>query len=514
MYLTQALHRWASATLAGVATACGERVRTFAETRERVSRLAGGLRRIGVAHEDRVGILSLNSDRYIESLFAIPWADGVLNPVNIRWSPTEIAYSLEDSQTRVLIVDDVFAQAVPAVQAIYPGLRTVIHAGDGPTPDFAISYEELITESEPTGDACRSGDDLAGIFYTGGTTGAPKGVMLTHANLVSAALGGLASGSFFRHGVTPRSLHVAPVFHLADFAFFLMTSIGGGANIAVPMFDPENVLELIGTQSVTDTLLVPTMIQMLADHPKVSAYDMSSLRTIVYGASPISPALLGRAQNAWPTVDFVQAYGMTELAALATILPAADHSDGTRQRSAGLMAPISEVRIADGDGTNVPHGVVGEIWVRGPQVMRGYWHKPQETTEALQNGWMRTGDAGYLDEDGYLYIVDRLKDMIITGGENVYSSEVENALAQHKAVAACAVIGLPDERWGERVHAVIVRAPHSSVTAAELQVHTRNLIAGYKVPRSVSFVDALPISGAGKILKRSLRDTIENSSRS
>ncbi|AEF40713.1 acyl-CoA synthetase [Hoyosella subflava] len=509
MYLTQGLHRWATATPGRVATICGDRSRTYAELSDRVSRLASGLRGIDIKDGDRVGVLALNSDRYIESLFAVPWANAVLNPVNIRWSPAEIAYSLEDSQTRVLIVDDVFAPAVPAVQQIYPALTTVIHAGDGPTPDFAISYEQLIAESDPIADARRSGDELAGVFYTGGTTGAPKGVMLSHTNLVSAALGGLASGNFFRHGATPRSLHVAPMFHLADFAFFLMTSIAGGTNIAVPMFDPQKVLGLIGTHEVTDTLLVPTMIQMLADHPSAPSFDVSHLRTIAYGASPISPALLGRAKKVWPGVDFVQAYGMTELSALATILPAADHSIETRQRSAGATSPTSEIRIAAEDGTDAPRGAVGEILVRGPQVMRGYWQKPEETEEALRDGWMHTGDAGYLDDDGYLYIVDRLKDMIITGGENVYSSEVENALAQHPAVAACAVIGLPDERWGERVHAVVVPAPQTTVTADELQEHTRALIAGYKVPRSVSFAESLPISGAGKILKRSLRDTVQ-----
>ena len=241
MYMTQALHRWAAADPDRISTVYGPRSRTYAETLDRVARLAAGLRNSGVDTGDRVAILALNSDRYVESVYAVPWAGAVLNPVNIRWSPAEMAYSLADSQTTVLIVDDLFAQALPAVRSLYPDLATVIHAGDGPTPEFAVSYETLLAESAPIDDARRSGDDLAGIFYTGGTTGSPKGVMLTHTNVVSAALGGLASRSFFGHGQTPRSLHVAPMFHLADFGFLLMTTIAGGTNVAFPGFDRAEV---------------------------------------------------------------------------------------------------------------------------------------------------------------------------------------------------------------------------------------------------------------------------------
>ncbi|CAM2929687.1 long-chain-fatty-acid--CoA ligase [Skermania piniformis] len=506
MYLTQALHRWAATTPDRPATSYGGRSRTYAEVRDRVARSAAGLRATGVAAGDRVGILALNSDRYVEAIHAVPWADAVLNPVNIRWSPAEIAYSLADSGTRTLIVDDLFAPAVPAIQALYPDLTTVIHAGDGPTPEFAVAYEALIADTDPIDDARRSGDQLAGIFYTGGTTGSPKGVMLSHANLISAALAGLASRSFFGHGQTPRSLHVAPMFHLADFGFLLMTTIAGGTNVAFPGFDPAKVLATIDEQQITDTLLVPTMIQMLVSSPAIQDAQLDSLRTVVYGGSPISPALLDRARTRLPGVDFVQAYGMTELAALATILPAAAHDDPAHRESAGRAGPVTELRIVDPSGRRQPAGTVGEILVRGPQVMQGYWEQPEQTAATLQDGWLHTGDAGYLDADGYLHIVDRIKDMIITGGENVYSSEVENALARHPAVAAVAVIGLPDERWGERVHAVVVPAPNTEVDIDALLTHTRELIAGYKVPRSVSCTDALPISGAGKVLKRALRE--------
>jgi acyl-CoA synthetase (AMP-forming)/AMP-acid ligase II len=506
VYLTQSLHRSASTNPDRVATIQGDRVRTYGQLIERVARLAGGLRGLGVETGDRVAILSLNSDRYLEALFAIPWAGGVVNPVNIRWSPAEIAYSLDDSRARVLIVDDAFAHLVPDLRERSKYLTTVICAGDGAPPESSPSYEDLATGSASIEDAHRSGDDLAGIFYTGGTTGVAKGVMLSHANVVTSALGGLASGHFFRHGAPPRSLHVAPMFHLADFALFMMTSIAGGTNVALPGFDAEAVFDAIGRYTISDTLLVPTMIQFLVDHPGREEFDTRSLRGILYGASPISPALLTRALEAFPGVAFVQAYGMTELSAVATILGFEDHQHPRRRHSAGKAAPTSEVKVVDESGLDVPSGSVGEILVRGGQVMSGYWDKPRETAAVLRDGWMHTGDAGRLDEEGYLHVVDRIKDMIISGGENVDSSEVENALSQHPAVAACAVIGVPDERWGEAVHAVVVRAEGATVTVDDLQAHTRSRIAGYKVPRSIEFVNALPLSGAGKVLKRALRE--------
>jgi acyl-CoA synthetase (AMP-forming)/AMP-acid ligase II len=247
------------------------------------------------------------------------------------------------------------------------------------------------------------------------------------------------------------------------------------------------------------------MLQMLVDHPELPAHDMSSLSKMLYGASPISEALLDRVMKALPWTALTQGYGMTELSPLATVLPPEDHT-GARLRSAGKAASITELRIADEDDREVPRGTVGQILVRGGQVMQGYWRKPEETEAALRGGWMHTGDAAYMDDEGYIFIVDRVKDMIVSGGENVYSAEVENAVARHPAVAMCAVIGVPDADWGERVHAVVVLKPEASATAEEIRDHTKTLIAGYKAPRSVEFVDALPISGAGKVLKRELRE--------
>ncbi|MRH86873.1 long-chain-fatty-acid--CoA ligase [Nocardia sp. SYP-A9097] len=502
MYLTQGLHRAAQQTPDAAMTIFGDRTRTFREGRDRIARLAGALRELGVGDGDRVGMLGLNSDRYHEYLLAVPWANAVLNPVNIRWSPAEIAYSLRDSGTAVLLVDDAFAAMLPTLRQEHPELTTVIHCGDGPTPEGALSYEGLIAGAKPIEDARRGGTELAGVFYTGGTTGFPKGVMLSHANLAASALGSVASGHLFESGV--RFLHAAPMFHLADLAGWYGTVLLGGTQVMIPSFDPVATMTAIEKHGVTGTVLVPVMIQLLVDHPAAAEHDLSSVRHVMYGASPISAAVLERAMKAFSGAGFVQAYGMTELSPIATLLSPADHIAG-RLRSAGRAMPHSEVRIVDADGIEVPRGTVGEIVVGGGHVMLGYWNRPEDTAAAVRDGWMHTGDGGYMDEDGYIYIVDRLKDMIVSGGENVYSTEVENAIAAHPAVAACAVIGVPDQDWGERVHAVIVCQPGQQVNAEEIREHTKSRIAGYKAPRTIDVVDALPVSGAGKILKRELR---------
>jgi acyl-CoA synthetase (AMP-forming)/AMP-acid ligase II len=503
MYLTQSLHRNLQQNPDRPATICRDRIRTVAESVDRIARLAGALTGLGIQRGDRVGILALNSDRYQEYFHAVPWIGAVLNPVNIRWSPAEIAYSLVESDTRVLLVDDAFAPVIPALREQFPGLATVIHCGDGDLPTGALSYEALVADHAPTEDTRTGGDALLGVFYTGGTTGHPKGVMLSHNNLLVSSIGALASGHFVSSG--GRLLHTAPLFHLAGIAAWAAGCQVGSTHVIVPMFNPTEVMAAIAEHQVTDALLVPTMIQMLVDDPGVADNDMSSLVHLVYGASPISEAVLERARKVFPAAGFTQAYGMTELSPCATLLTPADHDDPALHRSAGRAAPHVEVRIVDPNDIEVGRGEVGEIVVRGDNVMLGYWNRPEDTAAAVRDGWMHTGDGGRMDENGYVFIVDRIKDMIITGGENVYSAEVENALASHPAVAACAVIGVPDSDWGERVHAVVVLLPGQQATGDEIRAHCKTLIAGYKAPRSVDFVDALPLSGAGKILKRELR---------
>ena len=503
MFLTQGIHRAAQQSPELPATVCAGRVRTWAESIDRVARLAAGLRSLGIAEGDRVAMLSLNSDRYHEYLFAVPWAGAVLNPVNTRWSKAEIVYSLIDSGTRVLIVDDAFGSIAGELLEECDDLETAIYAGDGPTPQGMLGYESLIEANDPIADAYRGGDDLAGIFYTGGTTGLPKGVMLSHAGLVTSSLG----FSAVTDGMTPGGslLHAAPMFHLADIGAWMSRNCVGGTHILLPHFEASLVAEAIERYRVTDLLLVPTMIQMLVDSDASARHDLSSVEHLIYGASPISETLLERVEKAMPRARLIQAYGMTELSPVATVLDNESHADALLRRSAGRSAPHTMVRIVDEENQEVANGTVGEIVVRGGNVMLGYWNRPEETAEALRGGWMHTGDAGYMDECGYVFIVDRLKDMIVSGGENVYSAEVENALAKHPAVASCAVIGVPDGDWGERVHAVVVRRSGASIDAVHLRDHCKTMIAAYKAPRTVEFVDEMPVSAAGKILKRELR---------
>lgn len=511
MYITQGLHRSLQQRPDEVAVRYLGRGLTFAELGERVARLAGGLRGLGVVTGDRVAMLSLNSQRYLEYFMAVPWAGAVLVPVNTRWSAAEILYSFEDSETTVLVVDETFRDIARKVAASSKTLRHVIYAGDGVVPEGMLSYETLISQSEPVEDVCRRGDELAGIFYTGGTTGFPKGVMLSHTNLFSSATNSLINGSM---GEEAHYLHAMPMFHLADFAAMMALMISGGKHVIVPSFDPGGMLEVIAQEGVTDVLLAPTLIQMSLDwldrNPERAAQlDLSSLAYLIYGASPMSQALLARARRTFSRAQFIQGYGMTELAPAATFLTSEHHSDegiaSGKMRSVGVPVSTVELRIVDAQGKEVPRGTVGEIAVRGPNVMLGYWKKPEATAEAIRNGWMHTGDGGYMDEDGFVYLVDRLKDMIISGGENVFSAEVENALASHPSIAQVAVIGVPHQKWGESVHAVVVLKPGENTTLESLQTHCRALIAGYKCPRSVEFVSALPLSSVGKVLKNELR---------
>jgi long-chain acyl-CoA synthetase len=359
----------------------------------------------------------------------------------------------------------------------------------------------------PVPDAEAGDGDLAGIFYTGGTTGRSKGVMLSHRNLMANSRNMLAERLTHENAVY---LHAAPMFHLANSAEMYLNFLAGSSNAIVRAFTPDGVAQAIERYKVTHTLLVPTMVQMLVDHPSVDQHDLSSLRGILYGASPMNETVMERAMKKLPDVEFTQAYGMTELSPCATVLPWQDHLGEARKkgrhRSAGRPTFMVDVRVVDANDRPVPPGTVGEIVARGENVMLGYWERPEETVKAVVDGWMHTGDGGYMDEDGYVYIVDRIKDMIISGGENVYSAEVENCVAQHPAVAQCAVIGIPSDQWGEAVHAVVVRKNGAAVTSDEIITFCRERIAAYKCPRSVDIRDdMLPLSGAGKILKRELR---------
>lgn len=504
--LTQAVCRNRQLWPQAEALCCGERRRDWTQVADRVARLAAGLRAHGMREGDRVGMLALNSDRYVEYYYAVWWGGGAVNPVNVRWSAHEIAYSLDDCDTRILFVDDAFLPMLDKLREKSRSLRTLVYIGDSEVPAGMLSYESLIRDHAPIEDAGRNDGDLAGVFYTGGTTGFPKGVMLSHGNLLSNAMICLMRSPFT---VEDHGLLVTPAFHIAGAGMIVRWVLSGSAQTILPSFDAQAVLDAIVRDRVTATFLVPTMLQMVLDHPGSEEYDLSCLGTVVYAGSSISEALLERVLHRLPTSRFFQPFGQTELSPCVTYLTPEYHTPEGRKlgklRSVGIALPACDVRIVNEDGAELPRGNVGEIVARGPGVMLGYWNKPEETAHALRDGWLHTGDAGYMDEDGFVFIVDRVKDMIISGGENVYSAEVEQALAQHPAVATCAVIGIPSERWGESVHAVVVLRPGHAATAETLTAHCRELIAAYKCPRSYDFREQLPLSGVGKVLKYELR---------
>lgn len=470
---------------------------------DRAARLAGGLLSLGLEPGDRVAVLSANSADYMALYLAVPWAGGVLAPLNYRWSVAENAFALDDCTPRILFVGNEFADANAEMLAARADRLTIVALRDCRPGWTALA---TLLASEPAEVIPRSGGDVLTIYYTGGTTGRSKGVMISHAGLVGncAAMRDV--------GLCPdgaRMLIVAPLFHLAAGAALSMTMLAGGTAVIAAAFDPARTLDLIADRDVTDALLVPTMIQLLIAAPEFAPAKLSTLQRIMYGASPMPEATIDGIIAAAPHVDFYQAYGMTETSCTATILRPefhhGAHRDAGRHRGAGLPLASTEIAIAGPAGELQPVGEVGEILVRGPGVMLGYWNQPGMTAAAVRDGWMHTGDGGRLDETGMLYVVDRIKDMVVSGGENIYSAEVESAISLHPAVAQVAVIGVPDTHWGERVHAVIVCRPGDDVSNESIVAHCRPLIAGYKIPRSMEFRDALPLSAAGKVLKAELR---------
>jgi long-chain acyl-CoA synthetase len=472
-----------------VAVVCGNLRFTYAETSRRCRRLIDGLRGLGLGEGDRVAVIGTNCHRYLELYQAVPAAGMLLVPLNPRHAVAELRYALEDSGARVLF-SSVGAE----------GLHDVVDR----VIDLDAGYEALIAAA--SGEEGFGGVDpaaLAGLFYTGGTTGAAKGVMLTHRNLTANAMHLQAC---WRFDEGTRWLIAAPMFHAAGSIAVLATVWNGGQHVVLASFDPGQALDLIAEHGVTHTLLVPTMLAALTDEQSARPRDVSRLRHIAHGGAPIATETVRRAHAAFPDAELLHIYGATETSPIATLLPHEERLlNAPQSRSCGRPAVGVEVAILDLDGGGgLGAGQVGELAVRGPNVMAGYWNKPQQTAAALIDGWYRTGDLGYRDSRGYVYIVDRAKDMIVTGGENVYSTEVEEALYRHPAVAEAAVFGIPDPRWGEAVHAVVV--PRAAVKSDELRAHCRSLIADYKVPKTIELrAQPLPKSAAGKLLKRELR---------
>lgn len=473
------------------ALVCDGRRLTFAELDGRLRRLAGALADLGLVEGDRVAILAFNSIAFTELYCGVPMAGLVQVPLNFRWADPELSYALEDSGARVLVCDRDPGELAGLVERV---IR--IDTGE---------YDAMVDAAQPIDRADRSPDDLAGLFYTGGTTGASKGVMLSHANLIANA--------WNTQVIQPmngddRYLVMAPMFHAAGSVSVLQSLFVGATQVLVPAFDPGVVLDLIETERITQTLGVPTMVAATVEEQLARPRDVSSFRVYAHGGSPIATEVVRRGSEAFPGTDFVHLYGATETSPLVTgVTGEVGLLDHERGRSAGQPVMGCQVVIRQPDGTPAATGEVGEVTVRGANVMLGYWNKPEQTAAALRDGWYWTGDVGRVDDEGYLFLLDRSKDMIISGGENVYCTEVEDALYTHPAVLEATVFGVPHDQWGESVHAVVVLRPDEAADEATLVEHCRARIAGYKVPRSIEFrTEPLPKSGPGKVLKRELRE--------
>ncbi|HVQ90662.1 MAG TPA: long-chain fatty acid--CoA ligase [Mycobacteriales bacterium] len=471
---------------------------SYAQVHERVTRLAHVLRGLGVGPGDRIGYLGRNHPALAETLFAAGAVGAVLVPLNFRLTAPELAFMLRDSGARVLVWGPELAGTVAELRDTacvdrYVEVGTDLESLLAGAPTDPL--DEPVTLDQP----CM-------IQYTSGTSGRPKGVVLTHGNITWNAYNILIDVDLASDEV---ALLVAPLFHTGALNQILLpTFLKGGASVLMPAFDADRVLELIAEHRVTFTFCVPAMFQAIAQSPRWPAADLSSMRTLMCAGAPVPEPLIRTYQQRGLT--FLQGYGLTETAPGALLLRAGEST--SKVGSTGTPCFFTDVRVVRPDQTDVAVGETGEVIIRGPNVMRGYWHRPEETEAAFYPGdWFRSGDGAQVDADGYVYIADRIKDMIISGGENIYPAEVESVLFGHPAVADCAVIGVPDRKWGEVGRAVVVLRAGAAATAEEIVAHLAGKLAGYKIPRSVVFAEALPRTGSGKVLKRRLRESYGSS---
>jgi long-chain acyl-CoA synthetase len=458
---------------------------TFRELEQRVGKLAATLRARGLAPGDRLALLLPNGLEYIELMYACAWLGVAAVPLNTRLSSVEIDRVLADAQPRGLVRHS----SLPAPTAAVPWQvvidRDALHIDDGKVVD-------------PIDDA----DATLALIYTSGTTGHPRGVVVTHANM-------LANVDHIHYWMPAEEggvyLHAAPMFHILDLPIMFASPAIGRCQVTIPKFSPRDFCEAIARERVTRTTLVPTMIALVTEFDALSQYDLTSFEHIAYGGAPMAPALIRRVRAALPHVKLQQGYGMSE-AGFLTVLQDDEHTDA-RLTSCGRTSPGIDMRVVDEAGREVPAGQSGELVVRGGNVMRGYWNNVEETARAFRDGYLRTGDVGYRDAEGFFFIRDRIKDMIVSGGENVYSGEVEAVLLEHPAVREAAVFGIPDEKWGELVAACVVLRSGQTISSDDLVAFTRRTLAHYKVPRHIEFsAGDLPKNAAGKILKRLLRE--------
>ena len=515
MILTETLRKARQLFPHKPAIVCGGKRWTYKEFYDRTSRFSVYLKDLEVAKDDKVAILHRNCHYYLESYYAISQIGAVSVPINYRLSPAEISFILHDSEAKVLIADPMFKKQVDSIRGEIRGVKKIIWTGEDPGSEGTgdMSYEMALqgTSCHDLSQSPFADEHVAQIYYTSGTTGRPKGVMLSHKNVSVHALGTVAELHLTDRDVW---IHVAPLFHLADaWATWAVTWVGG-THVLVKDFHPKVVLETIEREKVTITNLIPTMLNLMINDPDAGNYDYRSLRVLLSGGAPIAPEVVRKIVETFKC-DYIQTYGMTETSPYLTLsilkehLKSLPYEDQLRFKSKTGREFIGvELKVINDQGKEIRRDEieVGEIVVRGDIVTKGYWKLPEETKKSIKDGWLFTGDMAVMDEEGYVTIVDRKKDMIITGGENVYSTEVENVLYMHPAVLECAVIGVPDPKWGEAVKGVVVLKQDQKATETEIIQFCKDRIAHYKAPKSIDFIEALPRTGSGKIHKKGLRD--------
>lgn len=486
---------------------------TYAQVDKRVRQVYHAVENAGINDGGRVAVLDYNTYRYLELYFGVSITGRILLPLNIRLSPAEYSYILNDAEAEAIIFH---ADFKPMIEKIRPELKSVRHfyvaEGEADAGWITSTYESFIGQaaSDPATSAVKDENAVLNLYYTSGTTGKPKGVMLTHRNIYANAVTTIIS-----FGLDDRTVwhHIAPLFHLADAFFIWSVTYQGGRHVMQRQFVPRQVLEVMQAERVSAAMMVPTMINFLLNQPDLDRYDLSALQWVMVGGAPMSPANALRMMKHLGC-RYVSGYGLTETCPLLTVGNIKDtllHLPEDEQvkflTRTGLEVPGVDLKVVDVEGIEVPWDgkSIGEIIVRGDNVMKGYWRLPDETEKAIRDGYFHTGDLATVDTEGYVLIVDRAKDIIISGGENISSVEVENALYAHPAVLECAVIALPDEKWGEVPKAIVVLKAGASATKEELIAFARERLAGFKTPKAIEFVDELPKTGSGKILKTELR---------
>ncbi len=498
-----------------IAVVDGERSFSYTEIKNRAEALARFFQQHKIEAEDRISILEVNSHAFLEVYFAAAGMGAILSPINYRLSANEVAFIIRDSGSRWLIADPAFAATVVGLLENQTALEGILWTGDAPKNSYQIpsyAYEEVVqNHSGPFQPVFPGENQVAQLYYTSGTTGQPKGVMLTHKNVCLHALGTIAELQLVDSDVWG---HIAPMFHLADaWATFAITWIGG-RHIMLPHFDAEKTMALIQKEQITISNLIPTMLNLMVKHPRFKEYDFKSLRVILSGGAPIAPELVKSIIEAF-NCDYIQTYGMTETSPYLTLSLLKEHlyklssqDQLTYKAKTGRPFITVELMVVDENGLPVAADdkQVGEIWVRGDTITPGYWNRQEETQEAFSNGWLKTGDLAVIDAEGYVNIVDRKKDMIISGGENIYSIEVENVLYMYPKVLEAAVFAVPDEKWGEAVHAAVVLKSDEVATQKEIINFCKQHLASFKAPKTVDFLPQLPKTGSGKLYKKALRD--------